>query len=334
MKKVTILVDGMNLYKICFEGVKSHQLQMKNIHAVWGVIKKLRGLLNEAMEQGAFIDKVIVFWDGKNSGDLRRKIYPNYKEKRNRYFEGIDPYYEQINVLQELLVYLGIINYKDDIVETDDAIAYYVLNKKPEENIFIITNDNDYFQLIEKKVYVFYLNRLKLKNKLYPTNVLINSDNFESFFGYNVKNVLLRKVILGDESDNIKGAIGFGERTIVSEIPMFIKGEYNRSSLLEYVKKQADNKKKPSKRLKILEEFLESEDYDATEKLINLRNFLFITEECKKNVLSLQNLKGTVDLKKFNSLSKQCEIDFEIKTDLDFHGDYREFFRPFVSKRK
>lgn len=333
--RATLVVDATNLYKIVFEGVKSHALQKQNIHAVWGFLKKLRGLLNENItnsEHPFQIGKVILFWDGMESGKLRKQIYPEYKEKRNRYFNGIDVYYGQKEVIKILMETLGISSYSHDFVETDDCISEYI-RQNPQETIFILSNDHDYFQLISKKVYVYYLNRIKVHGRLYPYNPLINVDNFEYFFDYNPKNILLRKIILGDESDNIVGAKGFSEKSIINEIPMFIKKVHNRDSLLEYAETQQKQRSKESKRLSSLINFLRDDSkFLMNEQLINLNKDKFINEDCKKDIEKIERKK--IDLKKFHDICKEKQITAQIKTDLDFNGDVRFFCEPFLLTHK
>lgn len=332
--RATLLVDATNLYKIVFEGVKSYALQKQNIHAVWGFIKKLRGLLNENVnnrEHPCQISKTILFWDGPNSGRLRKDIYPEYKEKRNRYFNGIDPYYQQEEVIREMMKYLGINSFRHEFVETDDCIAEYVRQNKDKENIFIASNDHDYFQLIDRNVYIYYLNRISHRSHIYPKNLLINSENFEYYFDYNHKNLLLRKVIIGDESDNIIGAKGFSEKSIINEIPMFVKKEFNHDSLLEYCNEQAATKK--GKRLRILIDFLENkEHFNLVESLINLKSDRFITDDCKKQISEIQSLP--IDLKGFSAFTKENGIYQQIRIDLDFNGDIRYFNEPFLLTKK
>lgn len=330
--KATLVVDATNLYKIVFEGVKSYALQKQNLHAVWGFLKKLRGVLNENVNNHSYgITKTILFWDGPESGDLRRAVFPNYKEKRKRFFNGIDPYYQQKDVIKEMLTFLGITSYENKIVETDDCIAEYVRQNKSKENILILSNDHDYFQLIDKNVFVYYLNRIQTQGHIYPKNLLINIENFEYYFDYNPKNILMRKIIVGDESDNIQGAKGFSEKSFVTEIPMFVRREYDRQNLLLYCNERSATRK--GKRLKILIDFL-SDDYmfNLTESLINLKSDKFIDEKCKEDILNLKN--NVVDLKGFYAYIKKIEIHKQILTDLDFNGDFRFFLEPFLLTKK
>lgn len=331
--RAVLIVDAMNLYKICFEGVKSYALHKHNIHAVWGFMKKLRGLLNENVNNHTYqIYKTILFWDGPESGKLRKEIYEPYKEKRNRFFNGIDPYYQQKDMIISIMKMLGINSYEHPFVEADDCIAEYVRQNKDKENILILSNDNDYFQLIDKNVFIYYLNRIQVKDHIYPKNLLINSENFEYYFEQTHKNILLRKVIIGDESDNIYGAKGFSEKSILNEIPMFIKRPYERGSLLEYCLEQ-QSKGKKGKRLQILVDFLEDDErYNLAETLINLNNKKFISPDCIEEIKNIISLP--VDLKEFYAKLKGTEIYKQIRTDLDFDGDVRNFTSPFLLTNK
>lgn len=326
----TLLVDATNLYKIVFEGVKSYTLQKQNIHAVWGFLKKLRGLLAENrdnVEHPHKIKKVILFWDGKNSGQLRKNVLLQYKDNRNKYFEGNDPYYQQKNLIKEILGYLGYVSFSDDIVESDDCIAEYI-RSHPQETIYIASSDQDYWQLISKNVYIFYLIRMKIRDKLYPKNILFNIDNFEYYFDFNYKNCLMRKIILGDESDNIEGVVGFGEKSIINEIPMFVKKHLDKESLITYVKEQLEKKKK-SKKLNLLLDFLENDvKFDLNQRLISLKNDEFITSDCKSQISKIE--KNSLNLKAFHDSLKLNGLRDQIKIDMDFYGDIREFTSPFI----
>lgn len=329
----TLVVDATNLYKIVFEGVKSYALQKQNIHAVWGFIKKLRGILNENINNHTYqINKTVLFWDGSESGKLRRELYPQYKEKRKRYFNGIDPYYNQIDYLKELMTLLGIVSYQHQFVETDDCIAEYIRQNKDKENILILSNDHDYFQLIDKNVYVYYMNRIKTNEHIYPKNLLINSENFEYYFDYNHRNILLRKIIMGDESDNIVGANGFSEKSIIKEIPMFVRREYDRKGLLEYCYVQRE-KNKNGKRLGSLISFLEDDEkFLLTESLINLKSSTFVTSDCKDDIANIKFIK--IDKKAFINRIKGSDLYKQIVTDLDYDGDLNFFIQPYFLTNK
>ena len=78
------------------------------------------------------------FWDGNFSGRLRYEIYKDYKSNREKDFYNETPPSELEFILQKERVIsyceeLFIRQYRDDIVEADDSIAYYVKNSRDEK---------------------------------------------------------------------------------------------------------------------------------------------------------------------------------------------------------
>ena len=77
-------------------------------------------------------------------------------------------------------------------LEADDCIAISInklLNIYPESNIYIITSDNDYLQLVKKNVHIYNLSFKNLKES-------------KIFTGIPEKDLEL-KILMGDSSDNI-----------------------------------------------------------------------------------------------------------------------------------
>ena len=73
----TLLVDGNNLLKIGFHGVKDFFNKGEHVGAIWHFLNTLRKFLEENN-----YTKVVVFWDSKTSSLQRRIIYPKYKLNR------------------------------------------------------------------------------------------------------------------------------------------------------------------------------------------------------------------------------------------------------------
>ena len=97
----------------------------------------------------------------------------------------------------------------DDKTEGDDFIAYYVLHKKPEERIVIVSSDQDLTQLISPTVSV-YDRRIKK---------YLSVKNFQSIKGYPIENVLIKKILCGDTSDNIGNIKGLSENRLMELMP-------------------------------------------------------------------------------------------------------------------
>ena len=73
----TLLVDGDNLFKIGFHGVRDYYHEGNHIGGIYHFVNALKKFLEEHN-----YDKVIVFWDGNNNASQRRALYPQYKENR------------------------------------------------------------------------------------------------------------------------------------------------------------------------------------------------------------------------------------------------------------
>ena len=73
----TLLVDGNNLFKIGYHGVREYYHKGNHIGGIYHFVNTLRRFISEYN-----YDKVIVFWDGNDNSNQRKKIFPEYKENR------------------------------------------------------------------------------------------------------------------------------------------------------------------------------------------------------------------------------------------------------------
>lgn len=129
-------------------------------------------------------DTVICVWDGFGGLDKRRAIYPEYK--RNRKPAG-DNIYDSQGMLKKLLKLSKVVSVQVDGYEGDDVIAAIAERYKPQTKVYIESNDLD----------------------LYPLGCPMSRDRFPEL----PKWVRLYKTMVGDSSDNIPGAKGFGEKS-------------------------------------------------------------------------------------------------------------------------
>ena len=206
----TLLVDGNNLTKIGFHGVKDFFNKGKHIGAVWHFVNTLRRLIDEEN-----YDKVVVFWDGDDNSLTRKTLYPQYKEKRRVTDEFKDQSFEEQKerikaYLEEC--YVRQINVEKN--EADDLIAYYCQISENEQKT-IFSGDKDLIQLISDKVSI-YSPSTKQYYKLGDTIKLHDVE----IPHYNVKVV---KILTGDSSDNIDGIFYLGEKTLVKLFPELLE---------------------------------------------------------------------------------------------------------------
>lgn len=304
----TLLVDGSNLLLLSSSGDKTLSSSGTEIGGIFQFFLQLKLLL----QKGNF-RYVYVFWDGKDDGILRKKIYFDYKANRDKEFEddNLSDYMKEVNKrvkfmqnkffkkedpvkLQEKQKHKEIFYWQRDIImqmleelfvrqcvceetEADDFIGYYVSRKKPNEKIVIVSNDRDLTQLIAEDVIV-YVQSLK---------AFVNTKNHTDIMGYNYQNVVLKKMICGDTSDNIKGIKGVGEKTLLTNFDEIKKRKVTLEEVIEKAKtineERVKNKKKPLKWAenivnRVTDGCQGEKIYEINEKIIDLKKPLMSTE--------------------------------------------------------
>ena len=292
----TLLIDGSNLLEVSFRGYKKLSNQGKEIGGIFQFLLQLKILL----QKGNF-RYVYCFWDGDKSGQLRYNLYPEYKANRDKTFdcENLSDYMRKVNekinfmnkkfkrnedldkdkevfhwqreIIMNCLEELFVRQCLCDFIEADDFIGYYVTHKKTNERIVIVSNDRDLTQLIDDDVIVYVQSLHKF----------INKKNHKEEFGYVSDNVLLKKMLCGDSSDNIKGIKGLGEKTLFSNINGFKERRMTLNEVIDNAnkinKERLKSKKKPLKWAdnivnKVTDGIQGKNIYDINKKIIDLHN--------------------------------------------------------------
>jgi 5'-3' exonuclease len=207
----TLLVDGNNLLKIGFHGVKEFYHNGKHVGGVWHFLNTLRKFLEEHN-----YNKVVVFWDSKTSSLQRRMIYPKYKlnRKSSDSESKEESFAEQKQRVKQYLEEMFVRQLETENAEADDLIAQYCKISLDEEKT-IFSSDRDLTQLIGEKVSI-YSPSTKQYYKVGDT-IKINDVEIPH---YNVKTV---KILTGDSSDNIDGIFYLGEKTLVKLFPELLE---------------------------------------------------------------------------------------------------------------
>jgi len=217
----TLIVDGNNLLKIGFHGVKDFYNNGEHIGGTWHFINTIRKFLEETN-----FNKVMVFWDSDTNSSQRKLIYPKYKMNRKSSpndVEKTDSFNKQKTRVKQYLEEMFIRQLEIENSEADDLIAYYCQISLDEEKT-IFSSDKDLTQLISEKV-------------------LIYSPNLKSYykFGDNIKfkncsiphyNVMTFKILAGDTSDNIDGISLMGEKTLIKFFPEILDSKIYLTDIL------------------------------------------------------------------------------------------------------
>lgn len=288
----TLLVDGNALFKTGYFGAKdAYNNNGEHIGGVYQFITTLRKMLSEDLYH-----RVYVFWDGNFSGLLRYNIYEPYKSGRGKDYKNgtqpIDPSeLKQRRMVWDYLNEMYIRQLKHEVIEGDDYIATYCLNKKKNEKITIVTNDRDMSQLITNDVKIYFCDLKEYVGQL----------NYNKFFKHHQENSVLLKTMVGDISDSIKGIKGLGETTLLNNFPMLKERKVSLKEVIaEAIKLQEERVAQKKKPLQVLTNIVNrvtdgvqgKKIYEINEKLVNLKHPM-VTKDGLKDLKTL--IDGTLD---------------------------------------
>ena len=268
----TLLVDGDNLFKIGFHGVKDLFSDGSHIGGVYHFINTLRRFLEEHNH-----DKVVVFWDGDSNSSIRKSIYPQYKGNRRQDMNEYkyESYLQQKARVKMYLeeVFVRQVEMKNN--EADDLIAEYC-RIAVDETIIIFSGDKDLTQLINERVTIY--SPVQKKYFRNGDKITINKVDIPH------QNVTVCKVFTGDKSDNIDGIEGLGEKTLVKLFPVMLEKTCTIDEILDYAHKNM-HPKSPKSLSNILtgrtkSGILGEQFYIINKQIVDLNNPL-ITEDGK-----------------------------------------------------
>ena len=265
-------MDGDNLFKIGFHGVKDLYSDGSHIGGVYHFINTIRRFLEIHNH-----DKVIVFWDGDSNSSIRKSIYPQYKGNRRQDMNEYkyESYLQQKARVKMYLeeVYVRQVEMLNN--EADDLIAYYCQVAR-DEQIIIFSADKDLTQLISKNVTIY-----SPTGKKYLANgdmININKVDIPHY------NITLTKVMTGDKSDNIDGIEGLGEKTLIKLFPQLLEKPCTIEEILDSAR-NIQQKKLPKSIQNILtgktkSGILGEQFYNINKQIVDL-NHPLITDEGK-----------------------------------------------------
>ena len=347
----TLLIDGSNLMEVCFAANKTLSSDGIEVGGIFSFLLQLKLVLRK----GSF-KYVYCFFDGVNSGVMRNSVNPEYKLNRSKTYdeanlseymkavnekvrymqkklyktrektdEEKESFFRQREVVIKCLDELFIRVMECDGTEADDFIGYYVSHKKPEERIVIVSNDRDLTQLISEDVIV-YVQSMK---------DFVNTKNHRSKMGYDYHNVLLKKIICGDSSDNIKGIKGVGETTLLKNFPEIVEREVTLDEVIMKAGKINEERSAEGKKpLKWAENIVnrvtdgcQGEDvYEINRKIIDLKDPL-MPFEAKELLESFMYAPMSPDGRSFSNLYDilcKAGVD-ELKDEKAFGNFFSDF---------
>ena len=152
---------------------------------------------------------------------FRQTMFVGYKRSR---VKPDDELISQIPRVKEVVKTLNIPIYEVEGFEADDVIGT-LARQAGGDNVIILTSDRDLMQLIEgEQIVIKYPNRGQKSSIIHqPSSInadIWNEERFTSDWGFTPKLLPDYKALAGDQSDDIPGVGGIGEKTakeLVSE---------------------------------------------------------------------------------------------------------------------
>ena len=297
-----LLVDGDDLLTIGFFGLKNHFYKGNHIGALYHFVNTLRRTI-----EIHHLDKIVVFWDGKEGSSSRKRYYPQYKENRKsriRTEEELTAYSQQRNRVKQYLEELFVRQDEYEYCETDDAIAYYSQNS-PKENIIIFSSDGDLTQLVSENTRLFNPSH----SKMYQPKDMFVYDHEE----IRIENIKLVKMLCGDPSDNIAGIKNLGVRRLLGAVPELKTEELT----LEFIRSRFDDLFEEDRDNRIVTNLLTGvtkygvlgeEFFDVNSRIVSLDD-PFLTDDAKESIESLINDKMDPEGRSYKNTMKMMMED-------------------------
>ena len=204
MKRI-LLIDGSSMIFRAFYAIRD--LTTKDgipTNGVYGFLSMYYKMIDEYDP-----DYILVAFD-RSGPTFREKDYKDYKANRQQTPSELSA---QFGILKDVLDSMGVSHIDMDEYEADDIIGTLSteFNKLGIESV-IVTGDRDYLQLVDGDTKVVLTKRGITQTEVYTPDII------KEEFGLEPKQLIDVKGFMGDQSDNIPGVPGVGEKTALKLI--------------------------------------------------------------------------------------------------------------------
>ncbi|MBU2445624.1 MAG: DNA polymerase I [Bacteroidetes bacterium] len=209
MKKI-FLIDAMAMaYKAYFAFINRPLRNSKgqNTSAVYGFFSSLLKILEKEKP-----DYLAVAFDLKDK-TFRHEKFPEYKATRQEMPEEM---IYQIDYIKQILEAMDVAMLSMPGFEADDIIGTLVHKLKQNNfEIYLVTPDKDYFQLINDQTFIYKPAKSMEDAELIDKNKLLEKMELSP------SQIIDFLALTGDSSDNIPGVKGIGEKTALELLKEF-----------------------------------------------------------------------------------------------------------------
>ena len=200
----------------------------------YGSLRSMQKMIRETSPE-----LVLAIWDGPGAAARKRKTHKGYKEgrkpvKKNYNVPGMSESDEQENRYDQqlkLIDFLGncpVSQIMINEVEADDVIAYICRVVMRGKDKVIVSNDQDFLQLLDGNTIQFF----PARDKYYTKDMVVEE------YRIHPKNFVIARAMAGDKSDNIAGLPRVGIKTVANRFE-FLKDDEDHTidEVIDYARK-------------------------------------------------------------------------------------------------
>lgn len=209
-RKKLLLIDKMSIMHRSYHAfINLKSKKGEPTGGFFGFVKRLKELIDNYAP-----DLIIVCSDLSRKDLVRKEWYSLYKENRS---ETEDALKNQFPLSEEYLEKCNIIHIAKKGFEGDDLIGTLALEAlKRGFEPFIVSGDRDLFQLISEDLDVPGIKQLFLGKD--GIEEITSKEVTDKFGGLLPSQIVDFKALAGDNSDNIPGVTGWGEKTAITAL--------------------------------------------------------------------------------------------------------------------
>ncbi len=204
------IIDGMAIaYRSYFAFINRPLINSKgmNTGAIFGFVSTLDRILQVEKP-----DHVAVAFDTKEP-TFRHREYPDYKATRERMPEDMVP---QLPYLKQIVEAYNIPVLELPGWEADDIIGTVVTRAAAEGlECFMVTGDKDFMQLISDTIKMYRPGRMSDQYEI------VGLEGVREKFGVAPEQVIDVLGLTGDQSDNVPGVRGIGDKTAIPLVQQY-----------------------------------------------------------------------------------------------------------------
>lgn len=214
MSKKILLIDGNSL---AFRAFYAMYQQLDRMVTPEGLHTNALVAFNNFIESIVVPmqpDMALVAWDARSGKEtFRGDLYPEYKSGRDK---TPAEFKEQFPYLHEMVEAHGLHNYEQVGLEADDIIGTLSrVGQAAGDQVIIITGDADLTQLVTDDVTV------KLTKKGVTQVEVYTPDFIMEQYGITPAQIIDKKALTGDTSDNYPGVTKIGEKTALKLLKQY-----------------------------------------------------------------------------------------------------------------